>query len=424
MELSVYENDLLSLNNKRDIKTYISIKNKEILNDIKVFKSNNKGNKYEISKYKAYGYKQLDKLQELKKDNYRRVQHNNFLKFCDFIALKISYKLFRIKSRLVNFNFNYKLARTQGQTMRLSGETFWRTFARKSGQTLFLTIMAVIILLPFFWMILNSFRSSEEMYGNTDAMSFWPETFDIKSYQRIFTFVSGEVGLGRFFENSFLIAFISTITQISLSVIGGFAISNWKTRLTGPLLTFMFATMMIPGEAMLLGQYLTAVNFGLKNNPVALVLPFIANVFTTYLMSQSFSTLNGSVKRAAKIDGLSTFKYFWKVAIPTIRGTIITSALISFISAWNAILWPTMILDSDSDWMTIPMLLKQMMGVHGGEGRWDGTVDPGFEEFPVDPQNLKMSAAVLSILPMVVLLLVANKSIIKGITSRNSGTKG
>ncbi|AOG60860.1 sugar ABC transporter permease [Spiroplasma helicoides] len=399
------------INTYRKIKIKYTNKNFEINKDNKLLKFEQKFNKTQ----------QIDKINNEASVLTQKVIFNSFKIFIINIYFKIINLFYKKKNKIVNYKYNKLLEKQILFTNTMAGETFWKKFTRKSIQGTFLFFMAVIIIFPFYWMILTSVRGLDE-FDPLSPTSFFPNSLTWDAYEKLFEYVGGsssmfKVTMQRFFINSILISFATTILQLLVSVVAGFGLANWKTKPQGVILIVMFATVMVPGEAMIIGQYIYIVQLGLKNTFWSLVVPFISNVFSIYLMANAFSNVGRSVKSAAKVDGLSTFKYFWKVALPSVRSTIVTSFIISLISSWNAVLWPTMVLGSNSEWVTLPMLLWNLMSVQGGI--------PGdlLENYARDPQNLKMAGAVASILPMIIIFVFANKLIIKGI-SRDRGDKG
>lgn len=335
--------------------------------------------------------------------------------FKKFVPKKIHYS---------NWFYIRKTERIKKNTMKMAGDVWYKNIFSRSVNWLILLIMFVIMIFPFYWMLITSFKSNAEVNPiNHQSLwqSLWPESWNLSVYKDMFDFVdltqsNKDITFSRFFFNSFFIAILSTVVQLVVSIIGGFAIYNWRTRLNSVFMIIMFSIMMVPGEAMLLGRYTIIVQMGWTNTLAALIVPFVGNVFTMYLMSNAFYALNKDLKRAAKIDGLNSVQYFVKIALPTISATIITSFIISFIESWNSVLWPITIMRDETEWKTIPMLLYKMMQVSGVEPE----IGIGY-----NPINMKMAASFIAILPMLVIFVVFNKWIINGLSRRgSSGSKG
>ncbi|AAT75382.1 sn-glycerol-3-phosphate ABC transporter permease component [Mesoplasma florum L1] len=340
-----------------------------------------------------------------------------WLKFCLSLFLFWNKKHFKIKHAFYIRSVNKR----KDKTIKMAGDVWYRRIGSNLSNYTVLIIMLIAMIFPFYWMLITSFKPYSEV--DTGVMeSLWPKHWTLQAYKDMFTFVNNSGGresipFSRFFFNSLFIALVSTLVQLSVSVIGGFAIYNWRTKFNSLFMIIMFSIMMVPGEAMLLGRYWIAVQMQWRDTLFALIVPFIGNVFTIYLMSNAFYGLNRDLKRAAKVDGLSSFQYFMKIALPAVSATILTSFIISFIESWNSVLWPITVIDNQSgQWRTIPMLLYSLMNVSGMTS----------EEFPIaDPINVKMAASILAILPMIIVFIVFNKWIINGLTKRSvGGTKG
>lgn len=339
----------------------------------------------------------------------------NLFFFKKFMPKKIHYS---------NLIYIQRTERIKKKTLKLAGDIWYKNIFSTSINWTILIIMFLIMIFPFYWMLITSFKSYSEVDPNIKRSFWelmWPESWSLNTYKDMFNFVNltssnKDITFSRFFFNSFFIAILSTLVQLSVSIVGGFAIYNWRTKFNSVFMIIMFSIMMVPGEAMLLGRYTLMVQLGWMNTLMALIVPFIGNVFTMYLMSNAFYALNKDLKRAAKIDGLNSMQYFIKIALPAISATIITSFIISFIESWNSVLWPVTIMRDDTVWKTIPMMLYKMMGVTGQEQE----INIGY-----NPMNMKMAASFIAILPMLVVFIVFNKWIINGLSKKgSSGSKG
>jgi len=353
-----------------------------------------------------------------------KIQTSNFVGI--FISIKYFFILWALKlnAKVRNRRYLKKVEQKKRFTLTLAGESFWKKFWVKLGQGIFLFIMVIIIIFPFYWMLMTSFKPFDDVQP-TLKETLWPKHWSLEAYQELFKYVDSggatqTIKIGRYFWNTIYISFLSTITQTAVSLLGGFAIFNWKTKLNPIFMGIMFSLIMIPGEAMLLGRFIFAVQLGWRDNILALIVPYIGNVYTIYLMSNAFSVTGKDLKKASKVDGLSTFKYFYKIAVPAIKSTIVTTMIISFIEGWNSTLWPVMIMKDGSQHATIPMLLYGIINITGGD------IDPIRLSGLQNPVNFKMAASVLSILPIVLVFIIFNKPIIRGISNRGGAraTKG
>lgn len=308
---------------------------------------------------------------------------------------------------------NQKIMRKINFTQQMAGNKGWKKWANFIARVVFLVIMMVIIVFPFYWMIITSFKSDYDL-DPTKPQTLWPEVWTIKWYDYLLK--NSQINVFKYLFNSFLVALLSTILKLILCSFAAFALAYYRTKFREIIFILLLSTLMIPGEAILIGQYLLMLRIMWDNTLEALVIPFIASAFTIFMLRQAFEGIPRSIVNASKVDGLSTFKFFWKIAVPLIKPVLWTSGLISFIASWNAVLWPVTVLDNDSNWVTLPMLLWELVKVT--------ELGPNNPSQLRDPQHLKMASAVISILPMIILYLFTKKRIINSITKDNSGTKG
>lgn len=322
-----------------------------------------------------------------------------------------------LKNRINNY-FSKKIIKNHQLkqnrfVQQMAGNKGWKNFFSMFFSLLFLIIMSLIVCFPFYWMIITSFKTDAEL-DPTKTQSLWPQFWTFKWYSYLLK--NSKINVGYYLFNSFLVAFISTILKLFICSFAAFALANYRTRFREFIFIILLSTLMIPSEAIMIGQYLLMLRLTWDNTLEALIIPFIASAFTIFMLRQAFETIPSSLVNASKVDGLSTFKFFWKIALPLIKPVLLTSALISFIASWNSVLWPVMVLERDSNWVTLPMLLWELIRV----------TEPG-DNNPSelrDPQHLKMAAAVLSILPMIILYIFTKKRIINSIVKGNTGIKG
>ncbi|WP_339024764.1 carbohydrate ABC transporter permease [Spiroplasma endosymbiont of Agriotes lineatus] len=298
-------------------------------------------------------------------------------------------------------------------TQQMAGNKGWKKWISIAIRFLFLLVMAIIVVFPFYWMIITSFKTDDDL-DPTKPQGLWPEIWTFKWYTYLLE--NSQINVGKYLFNSFLVAFLSTIFKLFICALAGFALAHYQTKFREAIFILLLSTLMIPGEAIMIGQYLLILRIVWDDTAEALVIPFIASAFTIFMLRQAFEGIPKSIVSASKIDGLSTFKFFWKVALPLVQPVLWTAGLISFIASWNAVLWPVTVLDADSKWATLPMLLWELIQV----------TEPGPNNPSMlrDPQHLKMASAVISILPMIVLYLLTKKRIINSVTKDGSGTKG
>ena len=200
----------------------------------------------------------------------------------------------------------------------------------------FLTFMAVIVIFPFYWMLMSSVKTFDEY--NATVPTLWPRQFRFETYKIAF----GRVNFGRMFLNTCLVGIVSTILSLIITVLSAYAFARFNFKGKNVLFAAMLATMMIPGELFTITNYITVVSW-LKwdNTYTALIVPFLVSVFYIYLLRQNFMQIPNELYLAAKVDGTSDLKYLWKVMIPLAAPTLISITILKMMGAWNTYIGPT-----------------------------------------------------------------------------------
>ena len=265
---------------------------------------------------------------------------------------------------------------------------------------LILSIGAVIVLFPFYWMILTSVKD----YGQYNA-EYIPKLFTahptLQNYVDAFTTVS----LGRYCVNTFVFTAITTILMIVVTTPAAFAFSRMKFKGRNLVFGLYLSLMMIPNELVVITNYVTITNLGMRNTFSGLILPSVTSVFYIYLLKENFETVPENLYRAAKVDGTSDFKYLTRVLVPICRPTVVTIIILKIIECWNLYVWPRLITD-DSKYFLVSNGIQEIR--ENGFGR---------ENIPA------MMAAVAAIsVPLLLLFLYFRKTIMEGVI--RGGTKG
>lgn len=301
-------------------------------------------------------------------------------------------------------------------TQQMVSEIHW--YHRLNGilRLFFLLVMIAVVVFPFYWMISIAFRPSDEILeGVNGTLPLWPTSWSWGAFQFLFNNPkANELGItvSRAILMSLLITFLSVISQVVVSLLAGYGLASFRHKANSIIIGLILAAMILPTESLMMGQYLLITKVNLRDSLPALFIPFIGNAFTIFMFTQAFQELPSSLRAAAQIDGVSSFKFFWKIALPAIKATIITAILTAAINSWNAILWPTMVIQENKSYYTLPMILWQIMQSTGdAQGVWN------YDNL-LDPQNLKMAASVVAILPMMILFLITKKHLIKGLTNQ------
>ena len=263
-----------------------------------------------------------------------------------------------------------------------------------------LSFWALIVLFPFYWMILSSIKS----YGSYNA-EFTPKFFTtsptLQNYKDAFT----QVSLGRYFLNTFLFTVITTALMMAVIIFAAFAFSRLEFRGKNLVFTLFLSLMMIPSELVIITNFVTITNWGLRNTFTGLILPSVTSVFYIYLLKENFEQIPNDLYKAAKVDGTSDLKYLFKVMVPICSPTIVTVVILKVIECWNAYVWPRLITD-DPKYFLVSNGISEIR--ENGFGR---------ENIPA-----MMAAVVVISIPLIILFLIFHKKIMAGVS--RGGTKG
>ena len=269
-----------------------------------------------------------------------------------------------------------------------------------TGTYLFLSIWAIIVLFPFYWMLLTSIKSYSS-YNLEYVPKFYATNPTFQNYFDAFT----SVNLGRYFLNTFVFTVVTTAIMLIITVLSAFAFA-WL-HFKGKNITFalFLALMMIPTELVVITNYVTITNWGMRNTYLGLILPSVASVFYIYLLKENFEQVPKEIYKAAKVDGTSDFKFLLKVLIPMCKPTIVTILILKVIECWNSYVWPRLVTDN-SDYFLVSNGIQEIR--ENGFGR---------ENIPA-----MMAAVVVISVPLIVLFLAFHKKIMEGVS--RGGTKG
>ena len=271
---------------------------------------------------------------------------------------------------------------------------------RQTVTHILLALWALIVLFPFYWMLLSSVKSYSA-YNSEYIPAFYTLTPTLENYRDAFT----AVPLGRYFMNTLVFTLGTTALMLIVTVLAAFAFARLNFR--GKNLTFalFLALMMIPNELVIITNFVTVTELGLRNSFWGLILPSVTSVFYIYLLKENFAQIPDELYYAAKVDGTSDFKYLWRVMIPICRPTIVTVVILKIIECWNSYVWPRLITDD-------PLFFLVSNGIQ--EIRENGF---GRENIPA-----MMAAVVVISVPLIVLFLLFRKQIMSGVA--RGGTKG
>ena len=272
-------------------------------------------------------------------------------------------------------------------------------FGVKFGTYAFLILMAVIVLFPFYWMIISSLKSLEEYRLNVPT--FFPRQILFSNYAEAFTTAS----LGRLFYNTMIVGVVSTLLSLIITVLSAFAFARLEFKGRDAMFGALLATMMIPGELFTITNYSTVTSFGWMNTYTVLIVPFLVSVFYIYLLRQNFMQIPNELYLAAKVDGTSDLKYLWKVMVPLSLPTLISITILKMMGAWNSYIWPRLVANDEAHRMITNGLRNAF------------TETTGDVNYPV-----QMAAVAIVSAPLFLVFVFLRKYIMAGVS--RSGIKG
>ena len=263
-----------------------------------------------------------------------------------------------------------------------------------------LSVWALMVLFPFYWMILTSVKSYSA-YNSEWIPKLYTFSPTLKNYLDAFT----QVPLANYFVNTIIFTIATTAIMLVVTVLAAFAFSRLNFRGKNIVFTIFLSLMMIPAELVVITNFVTITDMNLRNTFLGLILPSVTSVFYIYLLKENFSQIPDELYYAAKVDGTSDFKYLLKVMIPICRPTLITVVILKVIECWNSYVWPRLITDNEKYYLVSNGI--QFIRENGF----------GRENIPA------MMAAVVAIsVPLIVLFLVFRKKVMAGVS--RGGMKG
>ena len=297
-----------------------------------------------------------------------------------------------------NENKNMNVMQARDIRKVSAGQSVTQVLA-KIGVYAFLMIMALIVLFPFYWMIISSLKSLAEY--RQAVPTFWPNQIHFENYAEAFT----TANLGRLFLNTLYVGLVSTGLSLVITVLCAFAFARLEFKGKEALFSALLATMMIPGELFTITNYITVNQLGWMHSFTALIVPFLVSVFYIYLLKQNFMQIPNELYLAAKVDGTSDLKYLWKVMIPLAKPTLISITILKMMGAWNTYIWPKLVANDDA----------HRLITNGLRNAFTDTT--GQANYPV-----QMAAVAIVSAPLFMVFLFLRKYIMSGVS--RSGIKG
>ena len=275
-----------------------------------------------------------------------------------------------------------------------------RSIVSKTAVYFLLAVWALIVLFPFYWMILSSFKSYGE-YSSEWIPKFYSANPTFENYDTAFS----AVPLAGYFGNTLLFTLATTAIMLVVTILAAFAFSRLEFKGKNLVFTIFLALMMIPSELVVITNFVTVTEMDLRNTFSGLILPSVTSVFYIYLLKENFSQVPDELYYAAKADGTGDFKYLCKVMIPICKPTIVTVIILKVIECWNSFVWPRLVTD-DRAYYLVSNGIQEIR--ENGFGR---------ENIPA-----MMAAVCVISLPLIVLFLIFRNKIMAGVS--RGGLKG
>lgn len=263
-----------------------------------------------------------------------------------------------------------------------------------------LSLWGIMVLFPFYWMLLTSVKSYSA-YNSEYYPKFFTLSPTLENYVDAFT----SVPLADYFLNTIIFTLATTAIMLVVTVLAAFAFARLEFKGKNLLFTVFLSLMMIPSELVIITNFVTITNLDMRNTFMGLILPSVTSVFYIYLLRENFAQIPDELYYAAKVDGTSDLKYLLKVLIPICKPTIITITILKVIECWNSYIWPRLITDEQA-YFLVSNGIQEIR--ENGFGR---------ENIPA-----MMAAVVVISVPLIVLFLIFHKKIMAGVS--RGGTKG
>ncbi len=269
---------------------------------------------------------------------------------------------------------------------------------RKTIVYIILVIWALIVLFPFFYMLLTSFKTYSS-YNSETTPQFVLTNPTFENYIKAWTVSK----LARYMLNTIIFSLTTTLLMLIVSLLAAFAFARLEFKGKNIVFVLFLAMMMIPSELVIITNYVTIVNLDLRNTFVGLIFPSILSIFYIYLLRQNFMQVSDNIYYAAKVDGTSDFKYLWAILVPLSKPTIITIVILKLIECWNSYVWPR-IITTDKDFYLVSNGIELIKESSLGKADIPGM----------------MAAVVCVSLPLLILFIIFRKQIMSGVVKNVS----
>jgi sn-glycerol 3-phosphate transport system permease protein len=264
--------------------------------------------------------------------------------------------------------------------------------ARKWGRYALLTILAFVVLFPIYITVVNSLLKPSQI--TSQPPKFFPTDPQWSTYRTAWD--AGNMGL--YLKNSFIVTIVITVGQVVTAILAGYAFAFLEFPFKRTLFVVFLATLMVPFEVTIVTNVTTISDIGWYNTYAGLAVPFLATGFGAFLMRQAFLVLPRDLRDAAALDGYGHWRFLTRVAVPLARPAVAALAVFAFLAAWNQYLWPLLVTKDDAR-RTVQIGLKQLQAVS------------------IQDVNVTFAGAVIAVVPLVILLLVFQKQLVRGLTA-------
>ena len=296
---------------------------------------------------------------------------------------------------------NDKLSLKDKKRLTLANKVFSLTLTYA-----FLVLMAIVVIFPFYWMIITSLKTGSEIKALIPT--FWPQVIRWENYSDALR----RLNFGTLLTNTLVVGILSTIGTIFTTIFAAFAFARLQFKGRDFMFSLLLATMMIPGEMMVISNYISVSLFGMTGGKnlagayAAMILPFMISVFYIYLLRQNFKQIPNELYLAAKVDGKSDWAFLWKVMVPLAMPTLITIFILKLMGAWNSYVWPNLIASGNSSYYLITNGLRNTFNTAAN----------------IDDYGIQMAATVIVTVPLLLLFIFFRKYIMRGVS--RAGIKG
>ncbi|MED1203719.1 carbohydrate ABC transporter permease [Heyndrickxia acidicola] len=262
---------------------------------------------------------------------------------------------------------------------------------------IFLLAGVAVVGFPFLWMVVSSFKSLPDFY----TFSFWPKKLDLSAY----TFILQKTDYLQWYLNSIIVGAVVTISSLVFNSLIGYTLAKYTFPGGKAILILILSTMMIPTEMLVIPWYMMGTKVNLIDNYLGIMFPGLIEAFGIFLMRQFMMGIPNDLLDAARMDGMSEFNIWWRVALPQVKPGLSALGIITFLGNWNAYLWPVICISSEQ-LRTLPVGISLYATGDSGGIQW----------------NTIMGMSTLAVIPMIIVFLIFQRKIVEGIAL--TGVKG